>query len=194
MDGRPTRSTPDIGTAGVGAPDIIDLDRWDITGWAAAEAIDERRRRHWRAQEERDTTTLVGLLVTLAEGGSDVGVSVEGDRRFDGHIRGIGEDMVSLQTRDGRRTLVNLARVRWIRPTGTLQLTGDRTPPVALRFVEAVAELCAEQPDVAVHLESGEPVRGRLRWCGEDVCCITDPSGRLPTYISLGHITALAVM
>ena len=54
----------------------------------ASDAVSARQRRHWGRQEDRETTTLVGLLVNLAEWGGDISLDVDGGRRFVGALRG----------------------------------------------------------------------------------------------------------
>lgn len=168
----------------------------DLGLLTASEAVQQRQRRYWRRQEEREATTMVGLLVTLTESGADLTVQLDGDLRVSGRLVELGSDVAVLQDRAGRTTVVALEQVMALRPAAASELTGDRPAPSGVRFAERIAELSAEEPDVSVHLTDGDAVRGRLRWTGQDVCCVT-ASGpgvtRTPIYVALSAVCAVTV-
>ena len=161
-----------------------------------AETVLARQRRHWVRQGEREATTLVGLLVNLAESGAEIGLDVAGGRRFGGRVRGVGPDVVTLVGSDGRAVVVRLDRVSLVRPhrDDRGQHAGHRVASLSSRFTEVLVELAAERPTVAVHLAEGDPVLGRLQWCGRDVCCVTGGSPALPLYVPIAAIAAVAVI
>lgn len=161
----------------------------------ASDAVNARQRRHWGRQEDRETTTLVGLLVNLAEWGGDVSLDVDGGRRFVGALRGVGADVATLHGRDGRALVISLDYVSLVRPQASdrTEHTGDRPATLNALFNEVLAELSTDRPSVAVHLGRGEPVQGRLQWCGLDVCCLRSGTPAQPVYVPLMAIAAVAV-
>lgn len=168
----------------------------DLGLLTASEAVQQRQRRYWRRQEEREATTLVGLLVTLAEAEAEVTVHVDGDLRVTGRLLEVGTDVAVMQDRAGRTTIIALGKVTSLGAAAGTEVTGDRPSPLAVRFAERVAELSADEPDVSIHLGSGDPVVGRLRWTGQDVCCVTPlglGAGRTPTYVALSAVCAVTV-
>ena len=161
----------------------------------ASEAVSARQRRHWGRQEDRETTTLVGLLVNLVEWGGDISLDVDGGRRFVGALRGVGADVAMLRGRDGRAVLISLDYVSLVRPSASdrQEHTGDRPATLSAVFHEVLAELSTDRPSVAIHLGQGEPVQGRLQWCGLDVCCLHSGTPTQSVYVPLMAIAAVAV-
>ncbi len=161
----------------------------------ASDAVGARQRRYWGRQEDRETTTLVGLLVNLAEWGGEISLDVDGARRFVGALCGVGADVAMLRGRDGRALVISLDYVSLVRPQASdrKEHTGDRPATLSAVFHEVLAELSADRPSVAIHLGHGEPVQGRLQWCGVDVCCLHSGTPTQSVYVPLMAIAAVAV-
>lgn len=168
--------------------------RWeDLLDEARADASRaERSRLHWLGQQARESATLLGSLVDLAESGVRVSLRLAGGHRVDGALTLVGVDVVALA--DGARlTVVASDAIAVVRPApgdGADPATGDRGPVVDLTFVEVLARLGAEPTPVAVGLRDGDVVGGDLVATGADVLSVrVAPGGAGLAYVSAASVS-----
>ncbi len=163
-----------------------------LTAWSAdtrtREAVAARTRERWLRQQAQEGATWLGVLVDLAERGSDVTVGLDG-RSASGRLVGVGSDLCVL-AHAGATTLIALAHVHSVRAGGTPPAAGsDRRPALQVSLPEALAALAAERDPVTVTLGGGGEVRGVLVAMGADV--VTLRSRTRPwthTYVPLAAI------
>ena len=149
-----------------------------------AEAVAERRRARWLAEEAVDGLTLAGALAAMA--GRDeavVVVTVDGERR-QGPVLAVGVDLVVLGGPVER--LVPLGAVSLVHADATLAAPTDgigagvRTASVpATSLADALGALAAERWPVVVRASGAGPVRGRAWGAGDDVLVVRTDEGRL---------------
>jgi hypothetical protein len=138
------------------------------------ELAQSRARERWLRQQATEDATLVGTLFDLAEAAIAVSVALRGGRRHDGTIEGLGTDVVVLDER-GDHVAVRLAAAVTIRPQpgrAAGPATGARAAALDLTFVELLARLAPDRPDVALALITGDLVTGALIATGSDVVTV----------------------
>jgi hypothetical protein len=157
---------------GVRWEELLDLAKADDLALA-------RTRERWLRQQATTSATVLGTLLDLAERGAAVSVGLLGGRRHDGVVLAIGLDVVLLAERDDR-VAIALGAVTTFRPApgaGGRAATGDRPAAVDIGFVELLARVVDDQPDVAISLVTGESMTGRLLAVGADVVSMRVAAG-----------------
>lgn len=163
-----------------------------LTAWSAdtrtREAVAARTRERWLRQQAQEEATWLGVLVDLAERGSDVTVGLDG-RSASGRLVGVGADLCVL-AHAGGTTLIALAHVRSVRAGDTSPAAGsDRRPALQVSLPEALAALAAERDPVAVTLGGGGELRGVLVAVGADVVTLRSRSRPWThTYVPLAAV------
>jgi hypothetical protein len=193
-----------VRVAGLGGPEprpedlLAELARWSATD-RAARAASERARTRDLVDQSAATATWSGLLVDLAEAGTDVTVWLEGGRRVTGRLVGTGRDLIVIEDRSGRPVLVRTGAIDALAPNGegdgppSSQRSGPpagrRRPATDLSFAAALDALAAEGSPVKLH-SGTEVVTGRLLAAGEDVVTVrSDGAGRRPVHLPLDRVT-----
>ena len=173
-----------------------DLDRWAADARVEAAAVARSRERSLREQE-RETTTLVGVLVTLAERGSTTVLELVGGRRTQGVVTGVGRDFCAVRHQGGD-ALVALDAIVAVRPPpGERAPTGARPTSLDLTMAEALVDLAGCRTRVAVAITgSGQAICGELASVGDDVICVRPGAGseRAGTvYVPLASVVEVSV-
>ncbi len=176
-----------------------DVDRWAADARVEAAAMARTRERSLREQE-RETTTLVGVLVALAERGSATVIDLVGGRRTQGVVTGVGRDFCAVRHHGGH-ALVSLDAIVAVRPPpGERAPTGARPTSLDLTMAEALVDLAGCRTRVAVAVAgSGRAICGELASVGDDVVCVRpdhDPAGneRAGTvYVPLASVVEVSV-
>lgn len=152
---------------------IVQLD--DLLDEAKADAhAQARARERWLRRQAAESATFIGALLDLAESGTAVSVSTVGGRRHDGEVVGLGVDAVVLGDR-GEHVVVRMPAITMVRPrpgSGAGVPGGDRPAALDLTFVELLARLVDDAPEVAASLVTGEVLAGTLLAVGVDVLSI----------------------
>lgn len=133
-----------------------------------------RVRERWLRRQAADAATLIGTILDLAESGAGITVAVAGGRRHDGRVVGLGHDVVLLEDR-AEHTAVRAGAISVVRPrpgSSAAVATGDRAAALDIGFVELLARVVDDHPDVAVALVSGDTVAGSLLGVGSDVLTV----------------------
>ncbi|HVM53673.1 MAG TPA: hypothetical protein VM262_10795, partial [Acidimicrobiales bacterium] len=133
-----------------------------------------RARERWLQRQAAEGATFVGALLDLAESGVGVRVTLQGGRRHDGQIAGLGPDVAVLIDR-GEHVVVHLAGTVSVRPhpaAAAAIASGDRPAALDLTFGEVLGRMAAEEPEAALSLISGEVVGGSLVSVGRDVVSV----------------------
>jgi hypothetical protein len=177
-----------------------------------SEAASQRSRQRWLALQAGSTATWAGALLDLAEQSSSVTIDLAATgKRLQGRLVGVGRDFCVVALRNGRPALVALSAVAMLwpdarpdalsdarpgsrpgsRPDGRSAghggggPAGDRTPPLELTLVAALAELAEERTPVVVHCGEHH-AEGDLISVGEDVLAVRGaPPSRRTAYIPL---------
>lgn len=177
---------------------IFDGDQAEPDHWLAEqrldEAIAERSRARWLAQQQRELATFVGLCVDLAEHGHEVAVATAAGHLHRGRVTSVGRDLVAITSAAGV-VWVRTAAIRWLRTDPNVEVvpTGDRRDSGA-DFVSALADLLARRADVSVSLDGiAEAVRGELVNVGADVATVRTSAGlvHLPLH-SVSEVLAVS--
>jgi len=133
-------------------------------------AVDERRRQRWLEQQLHDQSTLLGLLVDLADSTTAVVLETTSGHRHGGVVALVGIDVVVL-TNGGRTTVVALPAIGAIRSTGPGRLTSgaDGEHSADVTMLELLADRLDERPEVTITWAGGQKANGRLVAVGHDV-------------------------
>ena len=150
--------------------------QWDrLLDEARADAHAEGRvRERWLRRQATEEATLVGTLVDLAEGGAAVAFGLDGGRRHEGRIVGIGHDVIVLLDRTDH-VAIRLAAITVVRPHpggASGPAAGARAAALDLTLIELLARIVDEKPDVAITLGTGEVLSGSLLAVGADVLTV----------------------
>lgn len=151
-----------------------------------------RSRARWLGQQARESATLAGTLIDLAEAGVPVSLRLAGGHRVDGAVTLVGVDVVGID--DGARpAVVAASAIAVVRPSpahGAAPATGDREPAVDLAFDEVVARVAAEPTPVALGLRDGDVMGGELVAAGVDVLTLRLAAG--PAGIAYVSVAAVS--
>jgi hypothetical protein len=159
-----------------------------------------RRHQRWLRQAAEGDATLAGVLVDLAERGSEVTVQVAGGGHRFGRILAVGGDHLVLRepaSGGGDDRLIRLDAVVGVRPdaTGRSLLGIDRRRPSEPELLAVLADAAADAPRVAITTATGEVVAGRLRSVGADVLRLDlDGEPRSPCYLSAAALREVLVL
>jgi hypothetical protein len=177
---------------------IFDGDPGSPDRWLAEQRLDraiaERGRSRSMTQQQRDSATLAGLCVDLAEHGQEIALATAAGHLHRGTIRSVGRDVIALATGAGA-VWVRTSAIRWLRtdPDHDLVPTGDRRDSGA-DFMGELVGLLAGRTDVSVSMDGiGESVRGELVNVGADVATVRTSSGlvHLPIH-SMSEVLAVS--
>ena len=158
------------------------------------EAGAARARERWLRAAAAEDASLVGALLDLAEGAAPAVVATTAGRVHAGVVGAVGADVVVLRPPSGALVLVPLVAVAWVRPvTGPLP-AGGREAPAGPFLVDLLAGVGERGDRVALWLEGGVTLAGRLAGVGLDVVRL-EPDGpdAGPTYVSVPSIREVAV-
>ena len=138
-----------------------------------------RARERSLRRQATEAATLLGSLLDLAESGTTLSITVLGGRRHDGTLVGVGHDVVVLVERE-QHVAIRVDAITVARPapgSRAVAAAGDRSASLDLGFVELVARVVDEQPDVAAALVTGETLAGSLVAVGADVFTLRVAAG-----------------
>jgi hypothetical protein len=165
-----------------------------VTDWqalldeaTAGEQASARGRERWLRRQATEGATLLGTLLDLAETGAPVTVWTASDRRVEGVPVGVGPDVVVLR-HGGEHVAVRLGAVTVVRPApgqDAVAATGDRPAALRLGFVDLLARLADDRPEIAVVLGTGDTIGGTLLAVGADVLTIGVGAGGDVAYVSV---------
>jgi hypothetical protein len=176
------------------------LERW-VADARVEEAVRQRTRERWLAQQATEEATLKGVLVDLAERGADVALQLRSGGAVRGRVRVLGIDFVALEVEGGvggavHEVLIALREVSCVRTQpGEPLSSGENTARRRLLLVEAITGLTAERQRVVLALSGGhEVVAGTLLRVGHDVVVVrVDGSGASTTaYVAVGAIAQVS--
>jgi hypothetical protein len=148
-------------------------------------------------QQATADATMTGLLVDLAEEGTEVTVRTNAGRAHHGAIVTVGRDFVIVGAAAGYTCIVldALAAVR--RRPGRHQpdTTSHRPAPRSVTLAAHLADLAPEGPRVAVAV-AGEPalLTGQLRAVGRDIATLRlDGDPPVTAYVALRSVSEVLV-
>jgi hypothetical protein len=208
---RDNRFTTGAGPAGeapvVAGSEPSELDAADALARFASDArveerVAARRRQRWLAQATSEGSTFAGLLLSVAEIGAPISVMTSSGTTHRGVVFALGTDVVALRVGPLDVTLVALEQVVALDAGRTEPISSDRhdgPPPDGPRLRHLLFELAEEQPDATFCLAGGLTMRGALRWVGQDVVAISQPTGeerstrRDLRYVRLSSVAAVSV-
>jgi len=129
----------------------------DFEGWRASSAIAEaarsrRRTASWSLHGSADAS-LSGVLLDLAERGSEVVISLVNDHSHRGVVLAVASTWAMLRTNAGARVAMRLRAIAAIDCTGQRSSFGERCAPITTGFV----------PMLDGTVEPGEQL---TVWCG----------------------------
>jgi hypothetical protein len=160
----------------------------------AAEAAEDRRARRLNRLVERESSTMTGVLVELAERRVAAVIEVAGGLTVRGLVTAVGSDVVVLlSSNDRRRSIVRMQTIGSLRISEASEITGDRPGSLAANFQDTLAQLAGVDEIVTMFGSSGPSATGTLIWVGADVACLSagNHSTDKFTYVALGSLTAV---
>lgn len=150
----------------------------------AAASARARSRRRWLQQLAAESTTLGGVLLTLAERREPVTLGC-GPWVHTGMLRNVTQGLTVLDG-DGDVVLVPTNAVSWVE--SAVEVADDRPLGPGPDLVAALVTLAAQHPPVRLELSDGGQVAGRLVDLGKDVARVrltsTTATVRLSAIIS----------
>lgn len=192
--------------------DEVDDPLAGLEGWAAAararEAAEARVRERWLRTQAEEGAQLSAVLAGMVERAAAVTVTTIAGRHVAGQLSGVGQDFVALVLPGGRRHLVALDALAWLRPAPddrrrrpepalgpdeAADLDDGSVPPAAA-LVDVLAHAVAQRPRVGVQTE-GASLTGELRAVGVDVVALEiagDPPGL--AYVRLRSIYEISFL
>jgi hypothetical protein len=150
---------------------------------SAAASAEARSRRGWLRQQRAESSTMAGVLLTLAE--RDAPVSLRsGPWTHRGHLRSVTAVLATLEVPGGLALL----------PIGTISVVeaptpvaDDRQPGPGPDLAAVLAGLVPERPPVRLLLADGTHLAGVLVDVGQDIAYL-----RLPSSVATVRLAALA--
>jgi hypothetical protein len=147
-------------------------------------AVESRERQRVLELVQRESATLVGTLLDLADRGADVHVRLDTGVTVTGTVDLVGTGLVAVGG-------------TWLRPDALVTVrplasataaTGDRSPVTDLDLAGVLARMAPDRPRVVL-LVPGEPVRGELVAVGEDVVTLRlDGDDRAVAYVPVAAV------
>lgn len=167
--------------------ELLDEGRVDEAGTA-------RERRRWLRAAAAEDATLAGALVDLAEGAVPVVLVTTAGRTHSAVVAAVGADVVVLRPASGALVLVPLGGVAEVRPVDGRLPTGGREAPAGPLLVDLLGGVAERGDRVALWLEGGVTLTGRVAGVGVDVLRL-EPDGPEagPSYVSVPSIREVAV-
>jgi hypothetical protein len=171
------------------------LERW-LADARVEGAAGARTRERWLQTAAEADATFSGVLLDLAERGSDLALSTVGGRRHHGRIEVIGVDFFALRLATGSELLVAMRGVSAVRTAPLADpAVGERIHPTDLCLADVLVELAADRTRVLlVPADGAESVAGELRSVGLDVVTVrTDGEPAASAYVPLRSIAEVAL-
>jgi hypothetical protein len=173
-----------------------------VTEGQAHEAVEDRRARRLNRLVERESSTLMGILVELAERRAGVLIELRSGLVVRGTITAVGADAVIVFSAVARqRSVLRTHAIATVRAIEAQEVTGDRSPTWSTTFHDIVTDLSGHDDNVTVHVGGGDPVTGTLLWVGIDVLCLAatqPPTDQLglgtQAYVALDSVTAVLTL
>ncbi|MDP9074581.1 MAG: hypothetical protein M3N98_10490 [Actinomycetota bacterium] len=170
-----------------------------LGGWVDAEragtAARARSRRGWLRQQAGESTTLLGVLLSLAESGSAVTVRTAAGT-YTGTLDHVATGLCALELDGGtgRMALIAISAITAVEGDHG-QLADDRSPELVLDLAATLAGLAGDRPMVELHLAGGSKVAGTLTAVGTDVLTVRRGPGRNrgPDGAAVVHVPLSAV-
>jgi hypothetical protein len=131
----------------------------------AAASARGRSRRRWQQQLAAESSTLAGVLLTLAERRESVTLGC-GPWVHAGVLRNVTEGLTVVDSQ-GDVVLVATGAVSWVE--SAVDVADDRPLGPGPDLVSALTTLAAQHPSVRLQLADGSHVAGRLVDMGKDV-------------------------
>lgn len=173
-----------------------------LARWAAAERVGEavtgRVRTRSLLEQAAAEATMSGLLVDLAESGSEISLGVRGTGPMTGRVVGVGTDLVVLERPGRGPVLVRRGAVTSVAPgpsatgaTAPLRPGGGRVPALDLTMGAALDALGADGAPVTLRTPD-QSFTGIVQSCGQDVVTLRlEGAQRRPVYVALDAVTCV---
>ena len=149
----------------------------------AAASARSRSQRRWLHQLAAESSTLAGVLLTLAERGDEVAVRC-GPWTHQGRLRSVTQALAMMESADAV-ALLTVAAVTLVE--ASTEVTDDRMPEAGPDLDEVLAALAPERPAVRLQLRDGTEVAGTLLGVGKDAAQV-----RLTSSVATVRLSALA--
>ena len=135
---------------------------------AAAASAQARSRRRWLGQQAAETSTMAGVLLTLAERQATVTLRC-GPWSHRGGLRSVTSAVVLVELA-GALALVPIDAITAVEAAAAV--ADDRAPGAGPDLAAILADLVAERPAVRLLLGDGTDVAGALQEVGKDVAVV----------------------
>jgi hypothetical protein len=145
------------------------------------EAAEDRRFRRLATQVDREASTLIGILITLAERRARCLVTMQSGWEWSGVTTGVGRDFAVLLADDGRRAVLRLRAVSSVQTVGAEEATGENEPPIDNTFEALLSEFAGYDDEVTIVLDrpkaAESQLTGKSAWQGSDIACVRGAHG-----------------
>ena len=195
---------------GLGADGASSADDFlaDLASWAArdrtARAASERSQTRARADQSLATSTWTGLLVDLAESGSEVALWSGPGLTRKGRLVGVARDFVVLEPAGRGPVLIRTTALQSVTPaepgaqraqsaqTARSPRAGERRHPSELTLAAALDALAGERAPASVQTSS-QAFHGAIIGCGEDVLTMKSDGPGRHVYVALNALVWIEI-
>jgi hypothetical protein len=163
---------------------------------SADQAAEDRRFRRLATQVDRESSTLIGILITLAERRSRCLVTMKSGWEWSGVTTGVGHDFAVILADDDRRAVLRLSALSSLQTVDTDECTGENEAPIDNTFEALLSEFAGYEEEVTVVLDQPSETKplltGKSAWQGSDMACIRGAHGTgTYSYVPIGSIIGL---
>ena len=172
------------------------LERW-IAEARTADAAAARSRARWLRVQAEESSTLLGVLVDLAERASPVVLHGRAGRRHRGVVTIVGEDFCAVRTDANLDVFLAYHAISSIRPdTRGPAPTGHRSVQADVDLVRFLSTVAADRPRVLIVTTVDEDgIAGELRSVGRDVVALRlDGPDRASAYVAIPVIAEVSLV
>lgn len=179
----------------------------EFARWAARarvlDAAAERSRQRWLAQQAAESSTLVGLLLDMAERRGEVTLRSP-SRAYHGRVAAVGSDFCVVEDVSQLAVILRLSALVGVQPAEPAPATTGpgRRSALSMGLAEALSLLAADRQPVRVATASTETVTGELLSLGLDVLTVGTGAGAASTrarqrrvaWVPLAAVEAVTVL
>ena len=171
-----------------------DLERW-LADAVAEQAARERAQERALVEAAEAESTLLGVLVDVAERGERIVVRTEGGRLVQGVVSAVGRVFAVVRAGDNAIAFVPVGGISVLRTESPEAPGGARGGVVDASLGAVLAGVAAaDRPRVQVTVRGEEqPLVGELRSVGLDVVRL-DLDGRTTTFLPLAQVVLLVLL
>lgn len=152
----------------------------------AADGADRRAAAAWEARIRRESASFDTVLRSATEHADSVVIVTASGAMLRGTIRGVGTDVLALESSTGQRTLIAVAAIETLR-AGADRLDSTTATDPGVTLADHLRFLAENRTSVRLTTRSGATETGEVAMAGEDVCALRSATSW--TYVPIAAIS-----